>query len=113
MTSLKKGIENKEERKYSKRKWLRNFQELISGTIINIIKYLCCIAIGNSMFNYLSEFNSHGKGRVKRGDQWVTQNYVAFAAQTLSIHHFVYKRSQVIYIIFWPRGLLTLFGSLP
>ena len=67
MTSLKKGIENKEERKYSKRKWLRNFQELISGTIINIIKYLCCIAIGNSMFNYLSEFNSHGKGRVNSG----------------------------------------------
>ena len=50
---------------------------------------------------------------IKHGDQWVTQNYVAFAAQTLSIHHFVYKRSQVIYIIFWPRGLLTLFGSLP
>ena len=50
---------------------------------------------------------------VKHGDQWVTQNYVAFAAQTLSIHHFVYKRSQVIYIIFWPRSLLTLFSSLP
>ena len=50
---------------------------------------------------------------VKHGDQWVTQNYVAFAAQTLSIHHFVYKRSLVIYIIFWPRGLLTLFSSLP
>ena len=50
---------------------------------------------------------------IKHGDQWVTQNYVAFAAQTLSIHHFVYKRSQVIYIIFWPRGLLTVFGSLP
>ena len=50
---------------------------------------------------------------IKHGDQWITQNYVAFAAQTLSVHHFVYKRSQVIYIIFWPRGLLTLFGSLP
>ena len=50
---------------------------------------------------------------IKHGDQRVTQNYVAFAAQTLSIHHFVYKRSLVIYIIFWPRGLLTLFGSLP
>ena len=50
---------------------------------------------------------------IKHGDQWVTQNYVAFAAQTLSIHHFVYKSSQVIYIIFWPRGLLTLFSSLP
>ena len=44
-------------------------------------------------------------------DQWVIQNYVAFAAQTLSVYLFVYKRSQVIYIIFWPRGLLTLFGS--
>ena len=43
----------------------------------------------------------------------VTQNYVAFATQILSVYHFVYKRSQVIYIIFWPRGLLTLFGSLP
>ena len=31
----------------------------------------------------------------------------------LSVYHFVYKRSQVIYIIFWPRGLLTLFGSVP
>ena len=50
---------------------------------------------------------------IKHGDQWVTQNYVAFATQTLSVHHFVYKRSQVIYIIFWPRGLITLFGSLP
>ena len=46
-------------------------------------------------------------------DQWVIQNYVALAAQTLSVHLFVYKRSQVIYIIFWPKGLLTLFGSLP
>ena len=46
-------------------------------------------------------------------DQWVKQNYVALAAQTLSVYLFVYKRSQVIYIIFWPRGLLTLFGSLP
>ena len=46
---------------------------------------------------------------IKHGDQWVTQNYVVFAAQTLSVHHVVYKRSQVIYIIFWPRGLLTLF----
>ena len=44
-------------------------------------------------------------------DQWVIQNYVALAAQTLSVYLFVYKRSQVIYIIFWPRGLLTLFGS--
>ena len=42
-------------------------------------------------------------------DQWVIQNYVAFAAQTLSVYLFVCKRSQVIYIIFWPRGLLTLF----
>ena len=42
-------------------------------------------------------------------DQWVIQNYVALAAQTLSVSLFVYKRSQVIYIIFWPRGLLTLF----
>ena len=50
---------------------------------------------------------------IKHRDQWVTQDYVAFATQALSIHHFVYKRSQVIYIIFWPRGLLTLFGSLP
>ena len=50
---------------------------------------------------------------IKHGDQWVTQNYVAFTTQTLSVYHFVYKRSQVIYIIFWPRGLLTLFGSLP
>ena len=50
---------------------------------------------------------------IKHGDQWITQNDVAFAAQTLSIHHFVYKRSQVIYIIFWPRSLLTLFISLP
>ena len=49
---------------------------------------------------------------IKHGDQWVTQNYVAFAAQTLSVYLFVYKRSQVIYIIFWPKGLLTLFGSL-
>ena len=49
---------------------------------------------------------------IKHGDQWVIQNYVAFATQILSIHHFVYKRSQVIYIIFWPKGLLTLFGSL-
>ena len=48
-------------------------------------------------------------GLIKHGDQWVTQNYVAFAAQTLSIHHFVYKRSLVIYIIFWPRGLLNTF----
>ena len=39
----------------------------------------------------------------------VTQNYVAFATQILSVYHFVYKRSQVIYIIFWPRSLLTLF----
>ena len=46
-------------------------------------------------------------------DQWVIQNYVALVAQTLSVYLFVYKRSQVIYIIFWPRGLLTLFGSLP
>ena len=46
-------------------------------------------------------------------DQWVIQNYVAFAAQTLSVYLFVYKRSQVIYIIFWPKGLLTLFGCLP
>ena len=37
---------------------------------------------------------------IKHGDQWVTQNYVALAAQTLSVYHFVYKRSQVIYIIF-------------
>ena len=44
---------------------------------------------------------------IKHGDQWVTQNYVAFATQTLSVYHFEYKRSQVIYIIFWPRGLLT------
>ena len=44
-------------------------------------------------------------------DQWEIQNYVALAAQTLSVYLFVYKRSQVIYIIFWPRGLLTLFGS--
>ena len=44
-------------------------------------------------------------------DQWVIQNNVAFTAQTLSVYLFVYKRSQVIYIIFWPRGLLTLFGS--
>ena len=50
---------------------------------------------------------------IKHGDQWVTQNYVAFATQTVSVYHFVYKRSQVIYIIFWTRGLLTLFGSLP
>ena len=50
---------------------------------------------------------------IKHGDQWVTQNYVAFATQTVSVYHFVYKRSQVIYIIIWPRGLLTLFGSLP
>ena len=50
---------------------------------------------------------------IKHRDQWVTHDYVAFAAQALSIHHLVYKRSQVIYIIFWPRGLLTLFGSLP
>ena len=50
---------------------------------------------------------------IKHGDQWVTQNYVAFATQILSVYQFVYKRSQVIYIIFWPRGLLTLFGSLP
>ena len=28
---------------------------------------------------------------IKHEDQWVTQNYVAFAAQTLSIHHFAYK----------------------
>ena len=46
-------------------------------------------------------------------DQWVIQNYVALATQTLSVYLFVYKRSQVIYIIFWPRGLLTLFGSPP
>ena len=46
-------------------------------------------------------------------DQWVIQNYVALAAQIFSVYLFVYKRSQVIYIIFWPRGLLTLFGSLP
>ena len=49
----------------------------------------------------------------KHGFQWTTQNYVAFATQILSVSHFVYKRSQVIYIIFWPRGLLKLFGSLP
>ena len=48
---------------------------------------------------------------IKHGDQWVTQNYVAFATQTLSVYHFVYKRSQVIYIIFWPRGLLTFWLS--
>ena len=46
---------------------------------------------------------------IKHGVQWVTQNYVAFAPQTLSVHHFVYKRSLVIYIIFWPRGLLNTF----
>ena len=46
-------------------------------------------------------------------DQWIMQNYVALAAQTLSVYLFVYKMSQVIYIIFWPRGLLTLFSSLP
>ena len=46
-------------------------------------------------------------------DQWVLQNYVVLAAQTLSVYLFVYKGSQVIYIIFWPGGLLTLFGSLP
>ena len=28
-----------------------------------------------------------------------------------SVYHFVYKRSQVIYIIFWPRGLLTFWLS--
>ena len=28
---------------------------------------------------------------IKHEDQWVTQDYVAFAAQALSIHHFVYK----------------------
>ena len=39
---------------------------------------------------------------IKHGDQWITQNYVAFATQILSVYHFVYKRSQVIYIIFWP-----------
>ena len=50
---------------------------------------------------------------IKYGDQWVTQNYVASATQILSVYYFVYKRSQVIYIIFWPRGLLKLFGSLP
>ena len=50
---------------------------------------------------------------IKHGDQRVTQNSVAFETQILSVYHFVYKRSQVIYIIFWPRGLLTLFGSLP
>ena len=42
-------------------------------------------------------------------DQWVIQNYVVLAAQTLSVYLFVYKGSQVIYIIFWPGGLLTLF----
>ena len=46
---------------------------------------------------------------IKHGVQWVTENYVAFAPQTLSVHHFVYKRSLVIYIIFWPRGLLNTF----
>ena len=50
---------------------------------------------------------------IKHGDQWITQNYVAFTTHTLSVYHFVYKRSQVIYIIVWPRGLLTFFGSLP
>ena len=42
---------------------------------------------------------------IKHGDQWVTQNYVAFATQILSVYHFVYKRSQVIYIILWPTFL--------
>ena len=28
---------------------------------------------------------------IKHGDQWVTQNYVALATQTLSVYHFVYK----------------------
>ena len=41
-------------------------------------------------------------------DQWVIQNYVELAAQTLSVYLFVYKMSQVFYIIFWP-GLLTIF----
>ena len=48
---------------------------------------------------------------IKHGDQWITQNYVAFTTHTLSVYHFVYKRSQVIYIIFWPRGLLTFWLS--
>ena len=42
-------------------------------------------------------------------DQWVIQSYTGLAAQTLSVYLFVYKRSQVINIIFWPGGLLTLF----
>ena len=45
--------------------------------------------------------------------QWKIQSHAGAAVLTLSVYLFVYKRPQVIYIIFWPRGLLTLYGSLP
>ena len=44
--------------------------------------------------------------RVSSPDPYQDQ---AFFSANLS----VYKRSQVIYIIFWPKGLLTFYGSLP
>lgn len=33
-----KGMENIEQRKYSKKKWLRNVPELVSGARVNLIE---------------------------------------------------------------------------
>ena len=44
---------------------------------------------------------------------WRSMGNTKLPAQIHSVYLFVYRRSQVIYIIFWPRVLLTLFGSLP
>ena len=48
---------------------------------------------------------------IKHGDQWVTQNYVAFAAQTLSVYHFVYKRSQDLHYLLAKRLVNTFWLS--
>ena len=47
---------------------------------------------------------------IVRRDQWVIQNYVVLA-QTLSVYLFVYKRSQVIYIILAKRLVNTFWLS--
>ena len=44
---------------------------------------------------------------IKHGDQWVTQNYVAFEAQTLSVYLFVYKRSGDLHYLLAKRLVNT------